>query len=118
MLVSSQPNSSRMVWMRWESAWFIWQPTVQMWYFPCAILVVVVMQFAPLRALFAYRVRVYLCIMKCNTQNRSCHAERSEASLCRRARPFAAPSLRSGLRLTQGDTIGPSLFVTFHHTSC
>jgi hypothetical protein len=29
--------------------------------------------------------------MKCNTLNRECHAE-----------PFAAPSLRSGLRLTQG----------------
>src|SRR5258708_11647514 len=42
MLVSSQPNSSSMVWMRWESAWFIWHPTVQIWYFPRAILLVVV----------------------------------------------------------------------------
>ncbi len=36
--------------------------------------------------------------MKCNTLNRECHAE-----------PFAAPSLRSGLRLTQGNLREASL---------
>src|SRR5260370_12114925 len=44
--------------------------------------------------------------MKCNTQNRECHAERSEASLC--------PS-RETLRCAQGDKSFPILLIKFHH---
>src|SRR5260370_1637411 len=44
--------------------------------------------------------------MKCNTQNRECHAERSEASLC---------ASRETLRCAQGDKSFPILLIKFHH---
>src|SRR6266852_2748982 len=45
-------------------------------------------------------------IMNFNEQNRSCHAERSEASLC---------SLRQTLRCAQGDNTLPILIVKTHY---
>jgi hypothetical protein len=47
-----------------------------------------------------------LPIMNFNGQNRHCHAERSEASLCR---------LRETLRFAQGDKLFPILVVKIHN---
>src|SRR5579863_713550 len=75
ILVSSQPSSSRMVWIRWESAWFIWQPTVQMWYFPRAIFVVVVVDVVVVVMVSPHRV------CWCQLSGHAPLQERAECSL-------------------------------------
>src|SRR5260370_38606472 len=53
--------------------------------------------------------------MKCNTQNRECHAERSEASLCPSSQTLPLRKLRASAHCAQGDTTWPILIVKNLH---